>query len=88
MANITVRVSDDVYRRARVHAARNDTSVSALVAAFLTSLEEDDAELRRLEALETGVLDRLATAGRGVATRARPTRDELYEAAIDRRQDA
>ena len=38
MANITVTVSDEAYREARVHAAREGTSVSALVAGYLESL--------------------------------------------------
>ena len=33
--NITVSVPDDVYRNARVNAAQRDTSVSALVVAYL-----------------------------------------------------
>jgi hypothetical protein len=31
MGNITVAVSDDTYRQARIRAAKNDTSVSAVV---------------------------------------------------------
>jgi hypothetical protein len=31
MRNITVAVSDDSYRQARIWAAKNDTSVSAVV---------------------------------------------------------
>ncbi len=36
--NITVAVTDDVYRAARVSAAQRGTSVSALVGDFLRSL--------------------------------------------------
>ena len=35
MRNITVSVDDDIYHRARLFAAKWDTSVSALVANFL-----------------------------------------------------
>jgi len=42
MKNITVSVPDDVYQRARVHAAEQGRSVSALVAEYLTSLSEGD----------------------------------------------
>jgi hypothetical protein len=38
MRNITVAVSDDSYRKARIWAARNDTSVSAVVQDFLLNL--------------------------------------------------
>ena len=40
MKNITVTVPDEVYLLARVYAARQGTSVSALVRRFLKSLDE------------------------------------------------
>lgn len=47
--NITVSVDDVVYRRARIKAAEQGTSVSAAVRAFLTrwSGEETDFERRK-----------------------------------------
>jgi plasmid stability protein len=50
VTNITVSVPDDVYRAARIRAAEQGSSVSALVAAYLSSLSERDAEFARLEA--------------------------------------
>lgn len=49
MKNITVSVGDTVYRRARIKAAEQGTSVSAAVRAFLTrwSGEETDFERRK-----------------------------------------
>ena len=41
--NITVSVPDDVYRRARITAAEQGTSVSALVARHLQDLAEGGA---------------------------------------------
>jgi hypothetical protein len=38
MKNITVSVDDETYRRARVKAAEQDTSLSALVRQFLVGL--------------------------------------------------
>ena len=38
MRNITVTVSDEAYRQARVWAANHDTSVSAVVQYLLTTL--------------------------------------------------
>jgi hypothetical protein len=38
MRNITVAVSDDSYRQARIWAAKNDTSVSAVVQDLLLNL--------------------------------------------------
>jgi hypothetical protein len=50
--NITVSVPDDVYRNARVAAAQRDTSVSALVVAYLERLSGWKEEFARLEALQ------------------------------------
>jgi plasmid stability protein len=47
MKNITVSVPDDVYRAARIRAAERGSSVSSLVAGYLRSLSERDAELAR-----------------------------------------
>jgi plasmid stability protein len=38
MKNITLSVPDEVYREARIAAARHDTSVSALVASLLQEI--------------------------------------------------
>ena len=38
MRNITVSVDDETYRRARIVAAEQDTSISALVRDFLNGL--------------------------------------------------
>jgi hypothetical protein len=50
VAKITVSVPEDVYRAARVHAAEQGSSVSALVTGYLRSLSENDAEFARLKA--------------------------------------
>ena len=50
--NITVSVPDEVYRNARVAAAQRDTSVSAMVVAFLEQLSGRMDEFARLEALQ------------------------------------
>jgi hypothetical protein len=50
--NITVSIPDDVYRNARVAAAQLDTSVSALVVAYLERLSGRMEEFTRLEALQ------------------------------------
>lgn len=41
MKNITVKIDDETYRRARVLAAERETSVSALVREFLESLSAE-----------------------------------------------
>ena len=55
MPNITVTVSEETYRRARVRAAELDTSVSAVVAksleAFASAGTGAEARARRFEEL-------------------------------------
>jgi hypothetical protein len=53
--SITVSVPDDVYRNARVAAAQRDTSVSALVVAFLEQLTGRMDEFARLKMLQREV---------------------------------
>jgi len=56
MKNITVSLPDDIYRRARIKAAERDTSVSALVREFLTSLGEQESDFERRKRLQAEVL--------------------------------
>jgi plasmid stability protein len=53
--NITVSVPDDVYRDARIAAAERDTSVSALVVAYLQGVSERTRDFSRLEAQQREV---------------------------------
>jgi hypothetical protein len=70
-----VSVPDDVYRNARVAAAQRDTSVSALVVAFLEQLSGRMDEFARLEALQREV-----QAGIGQFRAAgRLSRDEVHD---------
>jgi hypothetical protein len=50
--NITVSVDDEIYRRARMKAAEQDTSVSALVRHFLIDLAAGETETERLKRQE------------------------------------
>jgi plasmid stability protein len=52
--NITVKIDEETYRKARIRAAKRGTSVSAMVRNFLASQEEDetDPEARRITSLE------------------------------------
>ena len=57
MKNVTVSVPDEIYRAARVRAAEEDSSLSALVAAYLRSLgEREEDEFARLEAQQNRVI--------------------------------
>jgi plasmid stability protein len=80
MKNITLKIDDETYRKARIRAARAGTSVSAMVREFLCKQEdgEDERETRRIAALDAifGLAE-----GRG-KKRSKPlkplTRDEIY----------
>jgi len=61
MKNITVSVDDDTYRRARMKAAEQDTSVSALVKRFLAELASGEGDAERLKREERELRARIAT---------------------------
>jgi len=73
--NITVSVDDETYRRARVAAAGSDTSISALVKAFLRDIAAGEGECERLKRQEREIRERIT------AFRASPrlSRDEIHE---------
>jgi plasmid stability protein len=76
--NITVSVSDDVYRKARIRAAELGKSVSALVAEFLNSLSEGETEFSRLEAKQRQVQSQIRRFRAGD----RLSRDEVHGRAV------
>jgi hypothetical protein len=78
MKNITVSVPDDVYRQARVRAAERGTSVSSLVADYLRSLAEREAEFGRLESQQRRIQAEIENFRAGD----RLSRDELHQRAI------
>ena len=59
MKNITVSVDDATYRQARIRAAEQDTSVSALVKRFLTGLASGQSEFDRLADDEERLRERI-----------------------------
>lgn len=78
MKNVTVRVSDEVYRKARVRAAEQGTSLSSLVSDFLTRLADSDAEFARLEQRQREVQRTI----RRFRAADRLARDEVHNRAI------
>jgi len=72
--NITVSIDDEVYRRARIKAAEQNSSVSALVGTYLKQLAgfETEAEIKRRRMNE--ILDRMKG---GVGKRV--SREELHD---------
>lgn len=75
MKNITVSLDDETYRRARIKAAEQDTSVSALVKAFLGTLGSSESEAERLKREERVLRERIG------AFRAaeKLSRDDIHE---------
>lgn len=78
MKNITVAVPEDVYRRARVHAAEQGRSVSALVADYLRDLASGDAEFTRLEEQQRRVLQEISSFRAGD----RLSREQAHDRAV------
>lgn len=78
MKNITLAVPDEVYRQARIRAAEAGTSVSGLVAGFLTSLCERDAEFARLETKQRQIQQEIQRFRAGD----RLSRDEVHHRAV------
>jgi len=72
--NITVSVEDDVYRRARIKAAEQDTSVSALVRKFLLELAGSESDMERLKRQEREIRERV----RSFRARDRLSRDDVH----------
>jgi len=78
MKNITVSVPDDVYRAARIRAAERGSSVSGLVAEFLRSLTDREADFVRLEAQQRRIVEEIDR----FRARDRLDRERLHERAV------
>lgn len=74
-ANVTLKVNKNLLRKARIKAAREGTSLSALLAQFIEkAVEEDEA----YEAAKRRALARLAK-GFDLGFTPPKSRDELYD---------
>lgn len=78
MKNITISVPDDVYRAARIRAAEEGRSVSAMVAAYLRSLSAADVEVARLEAQQRRIQSQI----KRFRAAPRLSRDEVHDRAL------
>jgi plasmid stability protein len=78
VSNITISVPDEVYRAARIRAAERGSSVSAMVAEYLRSLSEQEAEFARLEDQQSRIQGEID----GFSARERVDRDQLHARAI------
>lgn len=74
MKNITVTVDNELYRRARIRAAEENTSLSALVKAFLQQLTEEETDFQRRKRLQ----DETIAAIHHFSASDRLNRDEVY----------
>ena len=61
MKNITVSIDDEVYRRARMKAAKQHTSVPALVKRFLAELAAGESDAERLKRDERALREQIGT---------------------------
>ena len=75
MKNITVAIDDETYRRVRVKAAEQGSSVSALVRRYLSDVAADETEFERKKRAEAEVRKAIG-AFRGSD---RLSRDELHD---------
>jgi hypothetical protein len=75
MRNITVSLDDEAYKRARVAAAERDTSVSALVKAYLESLASHETENERLKRQERRIRDQI----KAFSAADRLSREQLHD---------
>ncbi len=75
MKNITVSVNDEVYKRARIVAAERETSVSAMVRDFLSSLSGEESEFERKKKLESQTREQILN----FDASQRLMRDELHD---------
>jgi len=75
MKNITVSIDDETYRQARIRAAEQNTSVSALVREFLEGI------VSRWRSADSAADELFDVLDRGVSYRAsnRMTREESHE---------
>lgn len=83
MANLTLSIDDDLLKQSRLYAVQHDTSVNALVRAYLETLmskakdEEQAAHIKEIEEMNQ-FLDALAAKAQ-VPEGYRWNREEAYE---------
>ena len=78
--NITLKIDEETYRRARIRAAQMETSVSAMVREFLEEGDTKtvDADTRRISALRA-LYRKAERRAKPPSTPLKPlTRDEIY----------
>jgi plasmid stability protein len=82
MKNITISIDDDLYRQARMKAAEQSTSISALFRNFLIRLttgESAESEFQRLAREEQELRAELHARRLGLKPEHNRSRDELHD---------
>lgn len=77
--NITVSVDDELYHKARVRAAQQRTTLSALVRSFLQRLTEDESSFERLRREQNQLIAKIRAEHPGFSAAERLSRDEVHE---------
>jgi len=88
MANLTLSIDDDLLKRSRLYAVQHDTSVNALVRAYLESLvskAKDAEQVEHLKEVEemNRFLDEVAAKAQ-VPEGYRWNREDAYEGRLSR----
>ena len=78
MKNITVSVDEEIYHRARVRAAEQRTSVSALVKNFLRDVVLEESPFDKLARQETSLRQGLKSRPATFRAGDRLTRDQVH----------
>ena len=81
MKNITISLDDELYRQARIKAAEQSTSISALFKAFLIRLtgnDQKESEFQRLQREEDELRAELRAKRLGLNPAHNLSRDELH----------
>ena len=81
MKNITISVDDELYRLARIKAAEQSTSISALFKAYIVQLTGSDVaetEFQRLEREERELREELRTRQLSLNPAHNLSREELH----------
>lgn len=81
MKNITISLDDDLYRRARILAAEEDTTVTAMLRAYLEEKTRRKEEFERLLKLQNDTIAQI----KSFSASGRLKREELYSELGDAR---
>jgi hypothetical protein len=77
--NITGTVDEGLYRRARLCAAEQNTSITSVVRNYLKSFCERESEFEKRERLERETLSRFMERGGSFSASARLTREKIQQ---------